>query len=240
MNRLTPVLYIRSTLASSKASTIEGSREAGKLLAADRKAEETQGSQDDTLEKPDLPMPASFSESVSIALPVVGEGDPSTPRRARREVASLFASHSVDGPFRSPQSSGETPSRPDYDPLEGAIMERISVGLVPVHMPRLTDPIAPCTGFAMQAEFVKGPNKFNAYRKAQRKAAPERENRVEEPEGGLFFASRIQGRSPSSNASRETSRCLSDSPPPQQPLVDYLRVDIPSVSIVVPGTENSL
>jgi hypothetical protein len=139
----------------------------------------------------------TFSESESIALPIAGEGDPSTPRRARREVASLFASNSVDGPFRSPQSSGETPSRPDYDPFEGAIMERISVGLVPVHIPRLTDPIAPCMGFAMQAEVVKGPNKFNAYRKAQRKAATERENRIEEPEGGLFFASRIRGRSPS-------------------------------------------
>lgn len=76
-------------------------------------------------------------------------------------------------------------------------MERINVGLVPVHIPRLTDPIAPCMGFAMQAEVVKGPNKFNAYRKAQRRAAVERENRIEEPEGGLFFASRIRGRSPS-------------------------------------------
>ena len=76
-------------------------------------------------------------------------------------------------------------------------MERISVGLVPVHTPRLTDPIAPCTGFAMQAEVVKGPNRFNEFRKAQRKAVPERENRIEEPEGGLFFASRIRGRSPS-------------------------------------------
>ena len=54
-------------------------------------------------------------------------------------------------------------------------MERISVGLVPVHIPRLTDPIAPCMGFVMQAEVVKGPSKFDAYRKAQRKAAPERE-----------------------------------------------------------------
>ena len=138
----------------------------------------------------------SFSESECIALHVASE-DPSTPRRARCEITSLFASHSVDGPFRSPQPSGETPSRPDYDPFEGAIMERISVGLVPVHIPRLTDPIAPCTGFAMQAEVVKGPNKFNEFRKAQRKALPERENRIEEPEGGLFFASRIRGRSPS-------------------------------------------
>ena len=76
-------------------------------------------------------------------------------------------------------------------------MERISVGLVPVHVPRLTEPIAPCMGFAMQAEVVKGSNKFREFRKAQRKALPERENRIEEPEGGLFFASRIRGRSPS-------------------------------------------
>lgn len=154
----------------------------------------------------------SFSESECIALHVAGE-DPSTPRRARREITSLFASHSVDGPFRSPQPSGETPSRPDYDPFEGAIMERISVGLVPVHIPRLTDPIAPCTGFAMQAEVVKGPNKFNEFRKAQRaqrKTVPERENRIEEPEGGLFFASRIRGRSPSVREAFPLSRRVSD------------------------------
>ena len=165
-------------------------------------------------EKPELPMPAvsrahscseycppdrsekSFSESECIALPVADE-DPSTPHRARREVTSLFASQSIDGPFRSPQPSGETPIRPDYDLFEGAIMEKISVGLVPVHVPRLTEPIAPCMGFAMQAEVVKGPNRFHEFRKAQRKALPERENRIEEPEGGLFFASRIRGRSPS-------------------------------------------
>ncbi len=89
-------------------------------------------------------------------------------------------------------------------------MERISVGLVPVHIPRLTDPIAPCMGFVMQAEVVKGPSKFDAYRKAQRKAAPEREDRIEEPEGGLFFASRIRGRSPSVRKAFPFSLWVSD------------------------------
>ena len=137
----------------------------------------------------------SESES-SIALAVAGE-DPSAPGQARSECSSLFASDNVDSPFRSAQPSGRTPTRVDDDPFEGAAMERISVRLVPVHMPRLTDPIAPCTGFAMQAEIVKGTSKFAEFRKAQRKALPERESRVDESEGGLFFASRIRGRSPS-------------------------------------------
>jgi hypothetical protein len=75
-------------------------------------------------------------------------------------------------------------------------MESISVGLVPMHMPRLTDPIALCTGFSMQAEVVKHANKFAEFRKARRKACPERESKAEESGGGLFFASRTLGRSP--------------------------------------------
>jgi hypothetical protein len=94
------------------------------------------------------------------------------------------------------QPSGETPTHVNDDPFEGADTERISVGLVPVRMPRVTEPIAPFIGFAMQAEVVKGTSKFGDFRKAQRKALPEKESRVEEPEGGLFFASRIRGRSP--------------------------------------------
>jgi hypothetical protein len=139
----------------------------------------------------------SIAESESAALLVV-DGDPSTPRQVRGEWTSLFASRSIDGPFRSTQPSGETPTHAVDDPfeLEGAAMERISVGTVPVHMPRLTDPIAPCIGFAMQAEVVKGTSKFSEFRKAQRKALSERESRFEETEGGLFFASRIRGRSP--------------------------------------------
>ena len=133
------------------------------------------------------------SESQAIALS--GEV-PSTPHRARRESASLFASQSVDGPFRSAQPSGDTPTHTSDDPFEDADTERIRVGFVPVRIPRLTDPIAPCMGFAMQAEVVKGTSKFREFRKAQRKVLPERESRIDEPEGGLFFASRIRGRSP--------------------------------------------
>jgi hypothetical protein len=44
---------------------------------------------------------------------------------------------------------------------------RINIGFVFLHMPRLTDPIALCTGFSMQAEVIKHANKFAEFRKAQ-------------------------------------------------------------------------
>lgn len=123
-------------------------------------------------------------------------------------------------------------------------MENINVGLVPLHMPRLTDPIALCTGFSMQAEVVKHTSKFAEFRKARRKGFPERESQAEEPGGGLFFASRTLGGIPTvcaadytsqqSNASNEG--CSSDNSPPMQTPFNYLGVDIPDVSIIVPGT----
>lgn len=94
------------------------------------------------------------------------------------------------------EPSGETPKDDKGDPYGTAVMENINVGLVPLHIPRLTDPIALCTGFSMQAEVVKHTSKFAEFRKAQRKAFPERESKAEEPGGGLFFASRTLGRSP--------------------------------------------
>jgi len=133
--------------------------------------------------------------SESTALPVA-TNEPSTPPPAHRESTSLFASDSTNGPFRFVEPSGETPTFVEDDPFESIVMESISVGLVPMHMPRLTDPIALCTGFSMQAEVVKHASKFAEFRKAQRKALPERESKAEEPGGGLFFASRTLGRSP--------------------------------------------
>ena len=94
------------------------------------------------------------------------------------------------------EPSGETPNHVEDNPFEPAAMESINVGLVPLHMPRLTDPIALCIGFHMQAEVVKHESKFAEFRKAQRKAFPERESKAEEPGGGLFFASRMLPRSP--------------------------------------------
>ncbi len=95
------------------------------------------------------------------------------------------------------EPSGETPKYVKDDPVvENVVMESINVGLVPLHTPRLTDPIALCTGFSMQAEVVKHTSKFAEFRKAQRKAFPDREGKAEEPGGGLFFASRMLGRSP--------------------------------------------
>jgi hypothetical protein len=107
------------------------------------------------------------------------------------------------------EPSGKTPKYVKDDPFESAAMERINVGLVPLHTPRLTDPIALCTGFSMQAEVVKHASKFAEFRKAQRKALPERESKVEEPEGGLFFASRTLGQSPAVCKAAPSSGALS-------------------------------
>jgi hypothetical protein len=133
-------------------------------------------------------------QSDATALPVAVT-EPSTPPPARRESTSLFASDSTNGPFRSVEPSGETPTFVADDPFESIVMESISVGLVPKHMPRLTDPIALCTGFSLQAEVVKHASKFTEFRKARRRAFPERESKAEEPGDGLFFASRTLGRS---------------------------------------------
>jgi hypothetical protein len=114
-----------------------------------------------------------------------------------RESPFLFASQSGHGPFRSTEPSGDTPPYVEDDPFESAFMESISVGFVPVYMPRVTEPVAPCTGFAMQAEIVQRTNKFAEFRKAQRKTLAERERKAEGSEGGVFFASRERGSSPS-------------------------------------------
>jgi len=185
------------------------------------------------LEKTEHPMPTGVLKSESTSLSLASD-EPSTPPPTRSESTSLFASDSTNGPFRYVEPSGETPKHVKDDPFETAVMESINVGLVPLHMPRLTDPIALCTGFSMQAEVVKHASKFAKFRKAQRKAFPERESKAEEPGGGLFFASQTLGRSPAQlNASNE--ECFSDNLPPMQPF-DYLGVDIPDVSILVPGT----
>ena len=76
-------------------------------------------------------------------------------------------------------------------------MESISIGFVPVYRPYVTEPIAPCTGFAMQAEIVQHTSKFAEFRKAQRQALPQRERKAKESKGGVFFASRERGSSPS-------------------------------------------
>jgi hypothetical protein len=134
-----------------------------------------------------------MSESTSLPL---ASNEPPTPPPARSESTSLFASDSANGPFRYVEPSGETPKHVKDDPFETAVMESINVGSVTLHMPRLTDPIALCTGFSMKAEVVKHTSKFAKFRKAQRRAFPERESKAEEPGGGLFFASRTLGRSP--------------------------------------------
>ena len=130
-----------------------------------------------------------------MSLPLTSN-ERSTPPAARSESASLFASDCANGPFRYVEPSGETPNDVKDDPFETTVMESINVGFVPLHVPRLTDPIALCTGFSMQAEVVKHASKFAEFRKTQRKAFPERESKAEEPGGGLFFASRTLGRSP--------------------------------------------
>jgi hypothetical protein len=124
------------------------------------------------------------------------EANSSRPCIARRESSFLFTLRNIASPFRGAEPSGETPTGVEDDPFDNAVTESISVGSVPVHVPRLTDPIAPCTGFAMEAEVVKHASRFAEFRKAQRKSCPEKVSRADESEGGLFFASRTRGRSP--------------------------------------------
>jgi len=98
-------------------------------------------------------------------------------------------------PFRVVEPSGDIPAWVDDDPFEDVVVESISVGLVLVHTPHLTNPIAPFTGFAMQAEVVKSTGKYTEFRKAQKKTFLDKVSKAtEESEGGLFFASRERGR----------------------------------------------
>ena len=112
----------------------------------------------------------------------------------RRESSLPSMLRSSGSPFRGVELSGDTPTWVDDDPFESGVVESISVGSVPVHTPQVTDPIAPFTGFAMQAEVVK--SKYTEFRKAQQKTFLDRVCKAEESEGGLFFASRERGRNP--------------------------------------------
>ena len=174
----------------------------------------------------------------------------------RRESVLPSELCSTSSPFRGVELSGDTPAWVDDDPFEGVIVESISVGSVPVHTPHLTDPIAPFAGFAMQAEVVKSTSKYTEFRKAQQKTFLDIGGKADESEGGLFFASRERGRTPQvrevkgcsvncllsaslrqldvSNDERVTDERLS-----QQPPVDYLKVDIPDISIEMSGAESS-
>ncbi|KAI0303419.1 hypothetical protein B0F90DRAFT_1369571 [Multifurca ochricompacta] len=220
MNRLTPVLYIRSTLAGSR-TDLRVTKNSGTV------EKPTQ------LEKPELSVPAGHSESESVAVRIAGKGS-TRPRPVRRESSSFSALRNISSPFRGEEPSGETPTSIGNDPFERVETESISVGLVPVHIPRLTDPIAPCTGFAMQAEVVKHASRFTEFRKAQQKTFSENTSKAAESEGGLFFASRKRGRSPQLNVSN--GEHLTDGSPSQRSLVDYIKVDIPDISITLPGT----
>jgi hypothetical protein len=103
---------------------------------------------------------------------------------------------SSGSPFRGVELSGDTPAWVDDNPFEGGVVESISVGSVAVYTPQLTDPIAPFTGFSMQAEVFKTTSKYTEFRKAQQKTFLDKVCKAEESEGGLFFASRERGRNP--------------------------------------------
>ena len=176
----------------------------------------------------------------------------------RRESSISFDSRSHSSrPFRGEEPSGDTPGWVDDDPFEGVVVESISVGSVPVHTPQLTDPIAPFAGFSMQAEVVKSTSKYTEFRKAQKKTFLDKGSKAEEAEGGLFFASRERGRTLQVRIVGiirllffiECFRCQldissqeqfseSDEGPSQQPPVDYLKVEIPDISIVLTDAES--
>ncbi|KAH9001706.1 hypothetical protein EDB92DRAFT_92942 [Lactarius akahatsu] len=247
MNRLTPVLYIRSTLANSRANNKKSGSEVGDDI-------ERRGS-DETLEPPTLAVSQptisnasppeknnnnkGASEPESTTASVAGDSDSYGPGAVRRENSLPSMLRGPSSPFRG-ELSGETPAWVDDDPFEDVVVESISVGSVPVHIPHLTDPIAPFTGFAMRAEVVKSTSKYTEFRKAQKKTFLDRVSKgAEESEGGLFFASRERGRNPQLYLDVSNDERCSDERPLQQPLVDYLKVDIPDISIALPGAESS-
>ncbi|KAH9171521.1 hypothetical protein EDB89DRAFT_1971678 [Lactarius sanguifluus] len=234
MNRLTPVLYIRSTLANSRANNKKSGSEVGDDI-------ERRGS-DKTPEEsgPSTPAGASEPESTTTAS-VTGDGDSYGPGAVRRETSLPSMLRGPSSPFRG-ELSGETPAWVDDGPFENVVVESISVGSVPVHTPHLTDPIAPFTGFAMRAEVVKSTSKYTEFRKAQKKTFLDKVSKAtEESEGGLFFASRERGRNSQLDLDVSNDERCSDERPLalQQPLVDYLKVDIPGISIALPGIESS-
>ncbi|KAH9028133.1 hypothetical protein EDB85DRAFT_1892698 [Lactarius pseudohatsudake] len=252
MNRLAPVLYIRSTLANSRANNKKSGSEVGDDIergGGDETPEES-GPPTPAVSQPTIPNAsqpernnnkkvASEPESTTTAS-VTGDGDSYGPGAVRREI-SLPSSmlRGPSSPFRG-ELSGETPAWVDDDPFEDVVVESISVGSVAVHTPHLTDPIAPFTGFAMRAEVVKSTSKYTEFRKAQKKTFLDKVSKAaEESEGGLFFASRERGRNPQLGLDVSSDERCFDERPLQQPLVDYLKVDIPDISITLPGAESS-
>ncbi|KAH9014965.1 hypothetical protein EDB85DRAFT_2157085 [Lactarius pseudohatsudake] len=231
MNRLAPVLYIRSTLANSRANNKKSGSEVGDDI-------ERRGS-DETPEESGPPTPAGASGPESTTASVAGDGDSYGPGAVRREFSLPSTLRGPSSPFRG-ELSGETPAWVDDDPFEDVVVESISVGSVAVHTPHLTDPIAPFTGFAMRAEVVKSTSKYTEFRKAQKKTFLDKVSKAaEESEGGLFFASRERGRNPQLGLDVSNDERCFDERPLQQPLVDYLKVDIPDISIALPGAESS-
>ncbi|KAH8983576.1 hypothetical protein EDB86DRAFT_2966341 [Lactarius hatsudake] len=180
MNRLAPVLYIRSTLANARANNNKKSvSEVGDDI--ERRGSDETG--------------ASEPESATTAS-VTGDGDSYGPGAVRRENSLPSMLRGPSSPFRG-ELSGETPAWVDDDSFEDVVVESISVGSVPIHTPHLTDPIAPFAGFAMRAEVVKSASKYTEFRKAQKKTFLDKVSKAaEESEGGLFFASRERGRNP--------------------------------------------
>ncbi|KAI9434008.1 hypothetical protein H4582DRAFT_1983973 [Lactarius indigo] len=231
MNRLAPVLYIRSTLANSRAHNNKKSES-----EVDDNIERTRVRSDETPETPGPPTLAVTSESESTTASVAGDSDSCAVRR-KSSLPSMRRGPS--SPFRG-ELSGETPAWVDDDSFEDVVVESISVGSVAVHTPHLTDPIAPFTGFAMRAEIVKSTSMYTEFRKAQRKTFLDKVSKAaEESEGGLFFASRERGRNPQLDLDISDDECCSDEQSLQQPPVDYLKVDIPDISITLPGSESS-
>ncbi|KAH9028164.1 hypothetical protein EDB84DRAFT_1677354 [Lactarius hengduanensis] len=244
MNRLAPVLYIRSTLANSRANTNKRwamtSRGGGsdETVCTHTSAENSANQLTSVHSRRSrvLPQQQEPPEPESTTASVTGDGDSYGPGAVRREISLPSTLRGPSSPFRG-ELSGETPAWVDDDPFEDVVVESIGVGSVAVHTPHLTDPIAPFTGFAMRAEVVKSTSKYTEFRKAQKKTFLDKVSKAaEESEGGLFFASRERGRNPQLGPNDE--RCI-DERPLQQPLVDYLKVDIPDISIALPGAESS-
>jgi hypothetical protein len=130
-------------------------------------------------------------------------------------------------------------------------VESISVGSVAVYTPHLTDPIAPFAGFAMQAEVVRSTSKYSEFRKRDERPVSTREARLKSPKEGCsshrggeleplrYVKSELFGQRFIECWLRRQLDVSNDERPPQQPPVDYLKVDIPDISIALSDAESS-
>ncbi|KAI0049665.1 hypothetical protein FA95DRAFT_1556537 [Auriscalpium vulgare] len=127
------------------------------------------------------------------------ESSHSRPTGGRRRSSLLSAMKSLGSSFRTADHATIESPRPTIpeNPFDRELLsEEVILGSVNSHIPRVTSPIAPFSGFASQAEVVDNRSRYAERRRAARNSAAEKTRHIEQAEGdGLFFASRSRNAS---------------------------------------------